>query len=127
MKTHSQTLIVTKKDLDDLNHVNNVRYIDWVNQIAKSHWQTQAKSHMLSNYYWVLLSHHIDYKHQIILKDTVTLKTYVKACEGVTSIRVVEILVGNKICAYSETKWCFINATTNKPSRITPEIIDLFQ
>ena len=74
MKTHSQTLIVTKNDLDDLNHVNNVRYIDWVNQIAKSHWQTQAKSHMLSNYYWVLLSHHIDYKHQIILKDTVTLK-----------------------------------------------------
>lgn len=127
MKTYSQNLIVTTKDLDELNHVNNVRYIDWVNHIAKAHWQIEATTQMQSNFFWVLLSHHIDYKHPIVLDDKVTLKTYIKTCKGVTSLRVVEVLVNNKLCAYSETKWCFMSAETKKPARIIPEINLLFQ
>ncbi|QCE43358.1 acyl-CoA thioesterase [Psychroserpens sp. NJDZ02] len=104
MKTYSEDLIVTLDDLDELNHVNNVRYIQWVNQIAKAHWFNNATQEMLDQYFWVLISHKIDYKRQIFLGDKVTLKTYVKLCEGVTSLRVVEVLVNNKQCAYSETK-----------------------
>ncbi|QXP58293.1 acyl-CoA thioesterase [Olleya sp. HaHaR_3_96] len=126
MKTYSEDLIVTLDDLDELNHVNNVRYIQWVNQIAKAHWFANATQEMLDQYFWVLISHQIDYKRQIFLGDTVTLKTYVKLCEGVTSLRVVEVLVNNKRCAYSETKWCFMNIDTKRPSRISPEIIALF-
>ncbi|MEM5538202.1 thioesterase family protein [Olleya sp. AS48] len=127
MKTYSKNLIVTLDDLDALNHVNNVRYIEWVNHIAKTHWQTEASTKMQSDFYWVLLSHHIEYKHQIVLGDTVRLKTYIKSCQGVKSVRVVEVLVDDKICAYSETKWCLIHAETNKPARITNDIISIFQ
>ena len=126
MKSYSQTLTVTPNDLDELNHVNNVKYIEWVNQVAKAHWVTHATQQILDQYFWVLISHHIDYKQEIVLGQTVTLNTYVKSCQGVTSIRVVEILVDEKICAYSETKWCFMNIDTKRPSRISPEIIALF-
>ena len=37
MKTLEQEIIVSKKDLDDLNHVNNRVYISWVLDIAKKH------------------------------------------------------------------------------------------
>lgn len=127
MKTYNKNLIVTLDDLDALNHVNNVRYIEWVNHIAKTHWQKEAPTKMQNDFYWVLLSHHIDYKHQIVLGDTVTLKTYIKSCQGVKSVRVVEVLVDDKICAYSKTKWCLIHAETNKPARITNDIISIFQ
>ena len=34
----TQEIIVLKKHLDDLNHVNNVQYLYWAQEIAKSHW-----------------------------------------------------------------------------------------
>ena len=30
---------VIKEHLDDLNHVNNVQYLYWAQEIAKAHWQ----------------------------------------------------------------------------------------
>ena len=30
--------IVNKEHLDDLNHVNNVQYLYWAQEIAKTHW-----------------------------------------------------------------------------------------
>ncbi|WP_304144605.1 thioesterase family protein [Mesoflavibacter zeaxanthinifaciens] len=126
MKIHQKQILVTKEDLDQNNHVNNIRYVKWVNDIAISHWETEVSTTILDQYFWVMLSHNIDYKHQILLGETVTLKTYVKSCEGLFSIRIVEILVDKKLCAYSETKWCFMNSKTLKPNRIPQEIIDLF-
>lgn len=126
MKIHQKQIQVSQNDLDQNNHVSNIRYVKWVNDIAKSHWETEAPKTILNHYFWVLLSNNIEYKHQILLGETVTLKTYVKSCEGLFSIRIVEILVDKKLCAYSETKWCFMNSETLKPNRIQQEIIDLF-
>ncbi|MBN2868146.1 MAG: thioesterase family protein [Flavobacteriaceae bacterium] len=126
MKIHQKQIQVTLDDLDQNNHVNNIRYVKWVNDIAISHWETEAPKTILDHYFWVMLSHNIEYKHQILLGETVTLKTYVKSCEGLFSIRIVEILVDKKLCAHSETKWCFMNSETLKPNRIPQEIITLF-
>ena len=38
MKTLAQEITVSKNDLDDLNHVNNMVYINWILDIAKKHW-----------------------------------------------------------------------------------------
>ncbi|WP_308694220.1 acyl-ACP thioesterase domain-containing protein [Winogradskyella haliclonae] len=56
------------------------------------------------------------------------IKTYVNSSEGVSSIRKVEMYnqTSNKLIITSETKWCLLNKTTQKPTRITPEIANLF-
>jgi acyl-CoA thioester hydrolase len=128
MKIYEQTIIVKPDDLDELNHVNNVRYIEWVNAIAKAHWSKLATQDMLQNNFWVLINHHITYKSQAVLNDNILLKTFVKSSEGVTSTRIVEIYNNDtqKLLATSETKWCFMDAKTKKPARITSEIINLF-
>lgn len=128
MRIFEQTIIVKPSDLDELNHVNNVRYIEWVNDVAKSHWTKLATQDMLQNYFWVLINHQITYKSQAILNDNILLKTFVKSSEGVTSTRIVEIYNNDtqKLLATSETKWCFMDAKTKKPARITSEIINLF-
>ncbi|MFC0604481.1 acyl-CoA thioesterase [Winogradskyella pulchriflava] len=128
MQTFEKTITVTKTDLDQLNHVNNVRYVQWVQDIAESHWLKNVTKDILDNFFWVLLSHHIEYKNQAVLGDVLQLKTYVSKSEGITSTRYVEITNKNtgKIIVVSETKWCFMNATTKRPTRITPEVSTLF-
>ena len=128
MKVFEKIIKVTKDDLDQLNHVNNVRYVQWVQDIAELHWLNNASKNITDNYFWVMMSHHIDYKSQAVLGDDINLKTFVIKSEGLISIRKVEIfnLSTNKLAAASETKWCFMNANTKRPARIPEEVISLF-
>lgn len=127
MDIFESSLNVSQSDLDDLNHVNNVKYVEWVQNIAKAHWLNNASQNIIKEYYWVMLSHCIEYQNSAFLNETISIKTYVKKSEGVKSIRIVEIYNENeKLLVKSETKWCLINAKTHKPARITEEIIHLF-
>ncbi|WP_396600871.1 acyl-CoA thioesterase [Algibacter sp. R77976] len=128
MSTFETSLVVTKAHIDDLNHVNNVHYVQWVQDIAKAHWQSKASEDIQAKYGWFLLSHFIEYKSAAVLNDTINLKTYIAKVEGVKYTRIVEMYnaTNNKLLAKSETKWCFINLKTERPSRIPQEIVDLF-
>jgi acyl-CoA thioester hydrolase len=128
MQIFEKFITVTQDDLDELNHVNNVRYVQWVNDIAKENWQGNASKDMLKEYFWVLLSHHIEYKSSAILNDVVKLKTYVLKAEGVTSTRIVEMYHNKtqKLLVKSETHWCLMSSITMRPTRINSEIANLF-
>ena len=128
MQLFETQITVTKVDLDELKHVNNIRYVDWVNRIAKLHWEKNTSQEMRNNYFWVLLNHFIEYKRPAFLGDVIKFKTYVTKSEGVTSLRTVEMYNSNtnKLLAKSETKWCLMDANTNRPTRINEEIVDLF-
>jgi len=128
LKTFESFLTVSKDDLDDLDHVNNVRYVQWVQDIAKEHWVTYASQEIRDAYFWVMLTHSIEYKRPAILDDAIKIKTYITKSEGVTCTRVVEIInnTTNKLLAKSETTWCFISSKTLKPTRIIDEVFKIF-
>jgi len=128
MKIFESNLTVKQDDLDELNHVNNVRYVQWVQEVAKMHWQNEASSEMIKNYYWVMIKHCIEYKNSAYLNDVVTLKTYIENSKGPISTRIVEIInyESGQLLAKSKTEWCLINVQNQKPMRITPEIEGLF-
>ena len=73
MKEFTEIITVKEDDLDDLFHVNNVRYLQWIQDIAKNHWQTEATTEMLDNYIWMVLNHYIEYKGQAFLNDEIAL------------------------------------------------------
>lgn len=127
MQTFETRLTVSQNDLDELNHVNNIKYVEWVQEIAKSHWLKKAPLKIINNYHWIMLSHSIEYKSPAFLNDIINLKTYIINYEGAKSARCVEIYNdADKLLAKSKTLWCLINSKTNRPVRITPEIIGLF-
>lgn len=128
MQTFEKIITVTQEDLDQLNHVNNVRYVQWVQDITEAHWMLRAPNQILDDYFWVLVRHTIDYKNQAVLGDILKLKTYVLNSEGVTSVRMVEIFNAstNKLLVKSETKWCFMDKKTYRPTRILAEVANLF-
>ena len=128
MKYLEKEIIVSKNDLDDLNHVNNVIYIHWVQEIAKNHWKNLVSNEIIKNYFWVLLEHEIKYLNPAFLNDKIRLKTYIEKTDGVKSSRIVEIYNKdtNKLLVTSKTIWCLINAKTGKPNRITEDIKKAF-
>lgn len=128
MQTYEKHLVVRQADIDLRSHVNNIRYVEWVQDIAQEHWDSKTNENIQKEYYWIMLSHHITYKAEAILGDVLKLKTFVTKSEGVRSIRQVEIYDKNtdKLLTTSETIWCFMSHKTNKPARITSEIQALF-
>ena len=128
MKYLENEITVSKNDLDDLNHVNNVIYIHWVQEIAKNHWKSLVSNEIIKNYFWVLLEHEIKYLNPAFLNDKIRLKTYIEKTDGVKSCRIVEIYNkdSNKLLVTSKTIWCLINVKTGKPNRITEDIKKAF-
>ncbi len=126
MQVYQKLITVTKDDLDELNHVNNVRYVQWIQDIAKAHWEQNVTQSIKDSFYWVVVSHFIEYKSPAFLNDQILIKTYVTKSEGVTSTRVVEMYKNDKLLVKAKTTWCLLNASTNRPARITQEIADLF-
>ncbi|MCM5663347.1 acyl-CoA thioesterase [Galbibacter mesophilus] len=128
MKEFTQRIVVQEEDLDDLMHVNNVRFLQWAQDIAKEHWQTEATQEMLDNYIWMVLSHHVTYKGQAFLDDEILLKTYIEKADGVTSTRIVEIYNHSteKLLVNCKTEWCLIDNNSKRPIRLTDELKSLF-
>ena len=53
MKTYSQVFDVVPSDLDDLNHVNNIRYVEWIQDISKKHWTHVTSEETQIMDFWV--------------------------------------------------------------------------
>ena len=70
LATHEKNLIVGAQDIDELNHVNNVIYLKWVQDIAREHWIRAAPDHIKDQLAWVVISHFITYKKPCFLSNT---------------------------------------------------------
>lgn len=116
---------VTPNEIDGLNHVNNIVYLQWVQDVAGQHWKSLIKQNPLEKkYIWVVIRHEIDYLRPAILNDEITLRTWVGKNSGAKSVRHVVILKGEEILAKAETTWCLLEAETMKPTRITEEVLN---
>ena len=122
----TREIIVKKEDIDDLGHVNNTVYLQWVQQIATEHWRSRTTEALQKTLIWVVLSHYIAYKNPAFLNDRLTIKTYVGDTSGVRSYRFVEIFREGVLLASAKTEWCLLDARTMRPKRIAPELMELF-
>lgn len=114
---------VTRQDIDELNHVNNVVYLQWVQDIANAHWNQLKEGHDTSEYVWVVLRHELDYSGQAGLGDVITVKTWVGETAGIKSVRHVEFYKDNSLLVKAKTFWCLVDAKTLRPKRITGDIL----
>lgn len=123
----SYTLIVNNIDLDALNHVNNVTYLQWVQNVAEKHWSEIANADINNKYVWVVIRHEIDYYLPAILNDEITITTYIGDSYGVKSERFVEIKRDDKILVKAKTIWCLLDKNTMKPVKVPDEIMTILQ
>lgn len=128
MQVFEQFRTVISDDIDHLNHVNNIRYLEWIQGLARAHWTSITTDKQREAHVWVVLRHEIDYKSSAFENDTLHLKTFVPYCEGVSSVRMVEIYNAktNQLLVQSKTTWCLIDPKTKRPKRIPTDIKSIF-
>ncbi|MCH8535558.1 MAG: acyl-CoA thioesterase [Flavobacteriaceae bacterium] len=125
---YTKKIKVTQTHIDTLNHVNNLTYMAWVMEIAEEHWKSTALQQVIANFAWVVLEHHMYYKSPAFLNDELELSTWIKDYGKFKSIRAVEMkrVSDQKVVAYSETNWCFIDQKKQKPAVIFDEVVNPF-
>ncbi|HCE53744.1 MAG: acyl-CoA thioesterase [Lutibacter sp.] len=121
----SHTLIVDQNDLDALNHVNNITYLQWVQNVAEKHWSSICNNEIDANYVWVVIRHEIDYFSPAMLNDEIIVTTYIGDSYGVKSERFVEIKKADKLLVKAKTIWCLLDKNTMKPVKVPAEIMDI--
>ena len=124
-KLYSYTITVKPAHIDALNHVNNVVYLQWVNDVSERHWAVLSNPAIDKKYFWVAIRHEIDYLSPAFLGDELEIRTWVGKTAGVRSVRHVEIYRDDKLLTKSQTTWCLIDAVSGKITRISQEIRDL--
>ncbi|MEM9325975.1 MAG: thioesterase family protein [Bacteroidota bacterium] len=124
---YEKEITVQSAHLDLLQHVNNVTYLQWVQDMAEAHWTAKSTHAINEEVYWVVLSHYIEYKKPAFLGDQLTGRTFVENSDGFRSERHVEFYRGGQLLARAETQWCLIDRRTHRPKRISEEIKELFR
>lgn len=122
------TFEVTAADIDDMQHVNNVRYLQWVQDVSEAAWTQTAKPEWLEQYKWVAINHFIEYKKPAFLSDKILVKTHVQEHTGVKSNRLVRMFnaTTGDLLMQSSSWWCMIDANSLKPTRIPNEVTEAF-
>ena len=120
-------IVVEEGHLDQLNHVNNVVWLKWVQDMAEAHWNYRTNDSVNDRYFWVVLNHFIEYKRPAHLNDNLVAKTFIMSYEGPRSERHVEFYNQDKLCVKAKSSWCLINRKNERPVRVPEEIVNLFK
>ncbi|MEH6407359.1 MAG: thioesterase family protein [Leeuwenhoekiella sp.] len=121
-------LTIPADAIDQMGHVNNVKYLQWMQDVAQAHWLHETTEDIQKQYAWVALEHHIKYHNPSFVNEPIILKTWVESFEGVKSIRNTEIVraVDQKVLVSAVTHWCLLRMPEGRPTRIPKIISDLY-
>lgn len=114
--------------IDELGHVNNAVWVQWIQDVALSHWYSVADAAHQDDYIWVVVRHEIDYLRAVVEGETVTGRTWVgEAPKGARFDRHMEF-VGNdgKVRVKAVTTWAIIDKAAGRPIRVPAEVVAPF-
>ena len=117
-------LEVRPEDIDQLNHVNNVVYLRWVQEAAVAHWRAAASPEAQAELFWVVVRHEIDYKRPALLGDAIIARTWVGPATQLSFERNTEILRGRDraLLARARTLWCPMAMATGRPTTVSDDV-----
>ncbi|HSG34789.1 MAG TPA: acyl-CoA thioesterase [Sphingomonadaceae bacterium] len=110
--------------IDENGHVNNMVWLEWVQEIAYAHWHAVAPAEQVERYVWFVTRHEIDYRGNIVAGDSVTAHTFIPdPPRGARFVRCVDFTgADGKMLVQVRSTWAMIDRATGRAQRITPEI-----
>jgi len=123
-----KTIAVLPEDIDLLDHVNNVVYVRWIQEISTAHWYARATNVQKETIGWVVIRHEIDYLNSAKLGDEIIARTWVGTAEKNIFERHTEFLRARdqKVIARARSLWCPIDLHSLRPTRVGADIYECF-
>lgn len=118
------TIMASAADIDELGHVNNAVWVQWIQEVATRHWTALADPDHLARYLWVVSRHEIDYRGNVGEGETVTARTWVgDAPRGARFDRMIEFTgEDGKVKVAARSTWVIIDRETGGILRIPPDV-----
>jgi acyl-CoA thioester hydrolase len=123
---HEQRRTVEAVEIDELGHVNNLRYLEWMLAAAVDHsravgWPVERYRELGSA--WVVRSHAIEYLRPAFAADEVVVRTWVSEMGKVSSRRKYAIVrADGRLLARAETLWVFVSRDRHTLDRVPAQL-----
>ena len=117
--------------VDENRHVNNVAYVQWMQEAAIRHSEASGCTRLTRGVgaIWVVRTHRIEYFRPAFAGERVTVQTWVADFRKVRSLRRYRFLraADQAVLAEGETDWVFVDAATGRPRAVPREIQQAFE
>ena len=127
---YSYHLVVPESAIDANGHVNNVVFVQWMQDAAIAHADAVGCSAVTQRMgaTWVVRRHTIEYRKEAFAGDRLEVRTRVVDCRRVSSRRQYEFMreSDGAVLARGETDWVLIDLAKFEPITISEEIQVLF-
>ena len=126
---YSKFFSIPQSAIDENGHVNNVAYVQWMQDIAVEHYSSiggvEAQGYGAT---WVVREHRIEYLQSAYAGEEIEVKTWVENIRRVRSLRKYEFVrkSDSKVLVKGETDWVFVDTKTGRPLPIPDKVSQVF-
>jgi acyl-CoA thioester hydrolase len=124
-------LVVPPSAIDGNGHVNNVQYVQWMQEAAMTHsaalgWPQERFKSLGRT--WIIRSHTIEYLHSAYVGETITVFTWVSTFDKIRTLRKFKFYraATNTVLATAATLFLFCDLETGRPLHIPREVQDAY-
>jgi len=127
-EAYEMGISIKLSDIDLMGHVNNIVYLQWVQDAAVAHWYAAATEEQKNTLLWVVVKHEIEYKRPAYEHDAVIARTWVGNASGHTFARYTDLLrkSDGKLLARAKTHGSPVDIETKKSVRVGPDVYERF-
>jgi acyl-CoA thioester hydrolase len=127
-----RTRKVAAEDCDELGHVNNVRWLAFVGELAGAHAVRRGSDNDTlreQGSIWIVRRHEIDYHRSALPGESIVEETWVEDMSGARSVRHSRFTreADGALLVSAVTTWAYVDAGTQRPRRIPAEMIERFR
>lgn len=128
--TYSKTIIIPSSAIDENGHVNNVVYVQWMQDIAVEHYASIGGIEAQGpDSTWVIRKHSMEYFLPAFAGEEIEVRTWVENLRKVRSLRMYEFVrkSDGKVLVKGETDWVFMDTKTGRLKAIPFEVEKIFE
>jgi len=134
----SYSFVIPEDVIDENGHVNNVAYVQWMQDVAIRHgqeWLSGYNGYNLNktfavneNATFVVREHRIEYLSPAFAGDELEIHTWLDGARRVRLHRRYEFIrkADGKVIVKGETDWVYVNIETGRPIAIPATMLELF-
>lgn len=125
-------LQVQPEHIDVLGHVNNVVYIQWMQDVAAAHIETLGlglAQYLELKHAMVAVEHHVQYRKAALEGEHIILRTWLDDINALYSFRQYAFYrpKDQSVLFMGNTKWACIEIETGRPKRMSPSFTQAYQ
>jgi len=124
--TFDHPILISAADIDDMGHVNNTVYLQWVQDAVVQYWQQVSPPAVRRGLLWVALQHNIIYRMPLFLGDKVAALVTATGTRGSRASFTTLFKRGDDLAVEVLSSWCCVDASTRRPRRIAEDIARIF-